>query len=236
MGGQSAVGGLARSVMFVDHDANATDDKKQVAVVTVSRDVGASGGTISGLLAKRLFVPCYGYSMIDNIIKDSKTAKHQIDIHDEKNHGKMEDFVRSILTDGSSPKYEYYSRLIQAVRLIADTGGVILGRGAHLILACHPQVFRVRIEGSLDYCVKRIALREHVVPEKAKEIIAARTKERGLFLKALYKRFPNNLRFSDLVVNTDKASDGNVVDIIICAMEKMGHYVPSLTMQKLAVV
>ncbi|MBF0140719.1 MAG: cytidylate kinase-like family protein [Magnetococcales bacterium] len=236
MGDNTAIGGLARSVMFDDHYADKSNSSNKVPVVTVSRDVGASGGYIAELLAKRLSVPCYGYSMIDRIIKDTKSEKDLINIHDEKQQCNIENFIRCVLTNSSATKTEYYSRLIQTVRDIASTGGVILGRGAHLILACHPNVFRVRIEGSLDHCVKRVAVRENITIEKSKEIIALRTKERALFLKTLYKRFPNNLRYSDLVVSTDKATEVDVVDIIVHAMEIMGHYVPVAIKQKSVLV
>ncbi|MBF0108624.1 MAG: cytidylate kinase-like family protein [Magnetococcales bacterium] len=226
MSGIVAISGLTRSVIFDKNRVKECDNEKKCPVVTVSRDVGAGGGHIAELLAQQLGIPCYGYSMVDDIIKEAKTDKHLMDLMDERYPSILEHWISDLILKGSFSKAEYHRRLTQTVYAIASTGGVILGRGAHLILANRPNVFRVRIEGSLEPCAKRVSKRENVTIDEAKRIIADRTRERAEFLRDFYKQFPNNLRYSDLVVNTDKVSDENAVAIILFAMEKMGHHVP----------
>ncbi|MBF0174346.1 MAG: cytidylate kinase-like family protein [Magnetococcales bacterium] len=223
MRGIVAISGLTHSVIFDKNRVKECDNEKKCPVVTISRDVGAGGGHIAELLAQQLGIPCYGYSMIDGIINEAKTDKHLMNLMDERYPSILEHWISNLILKGNFSKAEYHRRLTQTVYAIANTGGVILGRGAHLILANKPNVFRVRIEGSLEQCAKRVSKRENVTLDEAKKIIAERTKERADFLKDFYKLFPNNLRYSDLVINTDKASDKNAVEIILFAMEKMGH-------------
>lgn len=225
MRGTIAICGLTRSMMFDKKRVNECDHDNKCPVVTISRDVGAGGGHIAELLAKELNVPCYGYSMIDSIIKQAKTDKQLMGLMDERNPSFIENWISDLILKGNLSQTEYYRRLIQTVHAITSTGGVIVGRGAHLILATNRNVFRVRIEGSLEFCAKRVSKRENVTIEEACQIIAVRTNERAKFLRNFYKLFPNNLRYSDLVINTDKVTDNNAVDIIVYAMDKMGHYV-----------
>ncbi|MBF0420577.1 MAG: cytidylate kinase-like family protein [Magnetococcales bacterium] len=232
MSGTVAISGLTRSMMFDKNRAKECDQNNKCPVVTISRDVGTGGGHIAELLANELNVPCYGYSMIDGIIKQSKSDKQLMSLMDERNPSFIETWISDLILKGNLSQTEYFRRLIQTVHAIADTGGVIVGRGAHLILASNHNVFRVRIEGSLEFCAKRVSKRENVTLDEAKQIIAFRTNDRAKFLKSFYKLFPNNLRYSDLVINTDKASDKNAVDIIVYVMEKMGHYVPKKINEK----
>ncbi|MBF0133853.1 MAG: cytidylate kinase-like family protein [Magnetococcales bacterium] len=217
------IAGLGRSVLFDPQQGRDCKKGQSCPVVTISRDVGASGGNIARLLATKLSVPCYGFSMIDDIIEQIKSEKHLMALVDERYPSTMESWFSDLFLKGSIPTAEYYRRIIQTVNAIADTGGVILGRGAHLILASNPSVFRARIEGSLAHCAKRVSIREKVTIENAKEMIALKTKERSEFLRELYKRFPNNMKYSDIVINTDKVSDDDAVDILVYAMGKMGH-------------
>ena len=81
---------------------------------------------------------------------------------DERTPNPLEDWVYALFSKGEISRSSFYRRLIKTTVFIANTGGVIIGRGAHLILANNPNVFRVRIEGSHEICAKRVAEREKV--------------------------------------------------------------------------
>ena len=164
--------------------------------------------------------------MLDEIIKESKTDKFLMGLIDERAPSPLEDWIHSLFTKGEVSRAGFYRRLIKTTLAIARTGGVIIGRGAHLILANNPRVFRVRIEGSLEICVKRVAEREHIKVKKAKELIAKTDHERKRYVKELYNRFPTERAYYDLVVNSDTVTPHTAVEIIVYAMEKMGYYIP----------
>ncbi|MBF0460132.1 MAG: cytidylate kinase-like family protein [Magnetococcales bacterium] len=195
-------------------------------VVTLSRSFGSNGSKIAELLAESLAVPCFGYSMLDGIIKETKTDKFLMRLIDEQAPNPLEDWIHTLLTKGDASKEGFHQRLIKVALAIAESGGVIIGRGAHLLLAEDHKVFRVRIEGSLDVCAKRVAEREHLTTEEAKKLIAGVDSERKLFVKGIYNRHPTQRAHYDLVLNSDDISIHTAVEIIILVMEKMGFYVP----------
>jgi cytidylate kinase len=226
MGNIIGIYGTSLSSYFDPKRVEKCDREKKCPVVTVSRSVGAGGGKIAELLSEQLTVPCFGYSMFDGIVKESKQDKYLLALVDEKAPGTLEDWIHSLFTKGQTSKSDFYMRLVKTTLAIAKTGGVIVGRGAHLVLASNPRVFRVRIEGSMDVCVERVAKREKIKTKKAREFIQKIEKDRIKYVRELYNRFPNDRGYYDLVVNTDKLNSHDAVEIITHAMEKMGYYVP----------
>ncbi|MBF0380599.1 MAG: cytidylate kinase-like family protein [Magnetococcales bacterium] len=220
------ISGLSVSEYFNPKRVEKCDREKKCPVVTVSRSVGAGGSKIAELLADRLTVPCFGYSLIDGIIKESKQDKQLMSMVDEKAPGLLVDWIYAAFTKGKVSKPNFYQHLIKTTLAIAQTGGVIIGRGAHLILSNNPSVFRVRIEGSMEVCVNRIAKRENMNSKKAKEFILKTEKERVKYVKELFNYCPTNRSYYDLVINTDTVTPHDAVEVIIFAMKKMGYNVP----------
>ena len=226
MGKMLGVYGTSLSDYFDPKRVEKCDSEKKCPVVTISRTVGAGGGKIAEMLADQLTVPCFGYSMLDSIVKESKQDKYLLSMVDEKAPGVLEDWIHSLFTKGQISKSGFYMRLVKTTMAIAKTGGVIVGRGAHLVLASDPRVFRVRIEGSLEVCSKRVAERENIKLKKAKELIIKTEQERHQYVRELYNRFPHDRAYYDLVVNTDKISISDTVELISVAMNMAGHHVP----------
>ena len=226
MGNIIGIYGTSLSNYFDPKRVEKCDREKRCPVVTLSRGVGSGGGKIAELLAEELTVPCFGYSMFDGIVKESKQDKFLLALVDEKAPGTLEDWIHSLFTKGQASKSDFYMRLIKTTLAIAKTGGVIVGRGAHLVLASNPRVFRVRIEGSMDVCVERVAKREKIKTKKSKELILKVEKERRKYVKELYNRFPHDRAYYDLVINTDKLSSHDAVELITNTMGKMGFYLP----------
>ncbi len=225
MENNSGIGSMIKSGLFVPAQ-DVTPTIKQPPVVTLSRNFGSNGGKIAELLAQRLQVPCYGHSMIDELANKTQTTKKLLSLMDEKLPRPIDSFIYSLFVKPDQSVNGYYKNIIKTVLNISKSGGVIIGRGARLILAEFPHVFRLHIEGSRTACIKRVAQREAISKEEAKRKITETEKERSRFLKGLFKRHPNNRNYYDLVINTDKIEPQLAVDIIINAMEKMGYLLP----------
>ncbi|MBF0184644.1 MAG: cytidylate kinase family protein [Magnetococcales bacterium] len=222
MDNRPAISGLVKSTLFSDATDHSHQGASKPVVVTVSREFGSNGGKIAELLAEQLHIPCYGYSMIDQLVQTNHTTNKLMSLMDEKLPKAIDSFLYSLFIEPEQSVAGYYKNLIKAVNRIAQIGGVILGRGARLILADQPHVFRVRIEGSRDIRIKRVAQREGISAEEAKEKINSIEKERSRFLKGLYKRFPNQRTYYDLVINSDRIEPHRVASVIMHAMEGMG--------------
>ncbi len=225
MSNNTGINSLVKSGLFNTTVQDTILSRKQPSVVSVSRNFGSGGGKIAEMLAERLHVNCYGHSMIDELIKKTQTTKKLMSLMDEKLPRPVDSFIYSLFLKPDQSVSGYYKNIIKTTMMIAQDGGVIIGRGARLILANHPNVFRVNIEGSHDICARRVAEREGISLEEAIQHIVTIDKERSRFLKGLYKRFPNNRTYYDLVINSDRLEPHNAVEIIISAMEKMGYLV-----------
>lgn len=218
--------GLSLSSFFDPKRVAKCDREEKCPVVTVSRSFGSNGSKIAELIADLLTVPCFGYSMLDTIIQEAKSDRYLMDLIDEHAPSAMEDWIHALFTKGEISRAGFYQRLIKTTLAISRSGGVIVGRGAHLILASNPKVFRVRIEGSLEVCAKRVAERENVKIKRAKELIIKTDRERNRYVRELYQRFPHDRAFYDLVINSDGLSPHVCAELVVHAMEKMGYYVP----------
>ncbi|NGZ06306.1 MAG: response regulator [Magnetococcales bacterium] len=218
------IGSVVKSGLFKEgHATGHAPEERHPIVVTVSRNFGSNGGKIAELLAERLGVTCYGHSMIDELMNKTHTTKKLMSIMDEKLPRAIDSFLYSLFVKPEQSVSGYYKNIIKTILNIAKTGGVIVGRGARLILAHDPHVFRIHIEGAKDVCIRRVAQREGITLDAAKRKIIEIEKERSRFLKGLFKRYPNTRTYYDLVLNTDRIDPVHAVDIIVHAMERMGY-------------
>ncbi|MBF0339719.1 MAG: cytidylate kinase family protein [Magnetococcales bacterium] len=219
----SGIGSVIKSGLFTETQKSGAATERHPIVVTVSRTFGSNGGKIAELLAERLGVTCYGHSMIDEMMNKTQTTKKLMSLMDEKLPRAIDSFLYSLFVKPEQSVTGYYKNIIKTILNIAKGGGVIVGRGARLILAHDPHVFRIHIEGTKDVCIKRVAQREGITLDAAKRKIGDTEKERSRFLKGLFKRYPNSRTYYDLVLNSDRIDPVHAVDIIVNAMERMGY-------------
>ncbi|MBF0383441.1 MAG: cytidylate kinase-like family protein [Magnetococcales bacterium] len=100
-------------------------------------------------------------------------------------------------------------------------GGVVVGRGAHLLTSAENS-FRVRLEGSLPVCAERVAEQRGVKRSEAEKIIQKTNDERTKFVRKIYKKHAGSRNFYDMVINTDRFTPEQTVDLIMLTMGKLG--------------
>jgi hypothetical protein len=174
-------------------------------VVTISRDYGSGGREIAALLATRLSVPVYDKELMDAVVEQSGANPHLMAQLDERTRSFWDSWIISMLSGENVLDDNYRRHLAKVVLSIFNTGngGVIIGRGAHLVLA-QQNIFRVRISASPETCTERIAHKLQVSLEEARKEVA-RINEPTAF---------------DLTINTDHLSKyEEVAEIIIFAMQ-----------------
>ncbi|MDP2154681.1 MAG: cytidylate kinase family protein, partial [Sulfuricella sp.] len=140
---------------------------------------------------------------------------------DEKTRGFWDSWIVSMLSGENVLEDNYRRHLVKVVLGILNTGngGVIIGRGAHLVLA-HQHVFRVRITASPETCAERVAHKRQVSQEEARQEVARVNEGRSRFVWDVFKKRLNDPAAFDLTINTDRLSKyEEVVEIIIFAMQ-----------------
>lgn len=204
-------------------------------VVTVSRECGSMGQKVAQLLADTLEVHCCDRMILQEVARRAHVDEKLVEALDQ-HVSKIEGHWWKKLLHQDALSYEdYYQNLVKTVLSISRTGGVILGRGANLILG-EKKAFRVRVSGSLSKCAELISDRDNVDIEQAVEKAKQSNRERAEYIQKLYSTDINDLSHYDLVLNSDRYDHVQMVDLILFAMEKSGYTIPHDARKSLAVL
>ncbi|MGD0207539.1 MAG: cytidylate kinase-like family protein [Verrucomicrobiota bacterium] len=114
------------------------------------------------------------------------------------------------------PAWVLVPQVVETTLRLALAGHAILvGHGATVVTAKLPNVFHVRLTGSLQKRVERVQKLRNLTPEAAAKIVRKEDYDRGRYVKAhFHARLDNELLY-DLAINTDRASDGDAVAVIV---------------------
>jgi cytidylate kinase len=203
-------------------EERAAAERRATYVVTVSRGYGALGKEIAQALADTLGVRC-----CDRIILQEVAKRAQVDVElvkrlDERVSTIGSDFWKTLFREKSYSKERYLHHLVKVVLNISTRGGVIVGRGAHLILGPE-RCFRVRIVGSPETCAERIRVREGIDIEAARRRVEQVNRERAEYLNELYGVHAGDPSNFDLVLNTDRFTVNEALALILDALQQAGY-------------
>jgi cytidylate kinase len=195
--------------------------KAETYVVTISRGFGAGGKSVGQLLADTLEVRCCDKYILQEVAKRAHVDQELVRTLDE--HVKKIDghWWQKLLHKDAFSYEDYYQHLVKTVLSITRTGGVIIGRGANLILGAE-NAFRVRITASPENCARNVASRENISHDDALQRVREVDLERAEYIKMLYDADINDLSNYDLVLNSDRYDRVQLVELILNAMEKAG--------------
>jgi len=199
--------------------------KAKVKVVTVSRDFGSMGKLVAKLLADTLEVRCCDRFILQQVAQRAHVDEELVRALDEHVSKINGHWWQHLLQKDAFSYEDYYHYLVKIVLSISHNGGVIVGRGANLILS-ENKAFRVRITGSVEQCAKRVASREKIDREESIELVRKVNKERAEYIQMLYDADINEPSAYDLVLNSDRYDRVQMVELILDAMEKAGYKLP----------
>jgi cytidylate kinase len=121
------------------------------------------------------------------------------------------------LSDATFRKNDYFHRLMETVLCLARQGpAVFVGRSTDLILP-KTKGLRVKLIASIEYCAARFAEHNHMEPQQAREEIARIETERREFIHNHFHIDAYDPMRFDLLVNVERFSIGQIVDLILAA-------------------
>ncbi len=127
-------------------------------------------------------------------------------------------FIDEVMDDLFSlrpPSWELMPQLIETVRHLAMTGHAILvGHGATIVTANLPNVYHVRLTGSLPRRIERIQNVRGLTRDEAAKFVKLQDHRREKYLKAHFDARLDNELLYDLTINTDRIPDADAVSII----------------------
>ncbi len=199
--------------------------KAKVHVVTVSRDFGSMGKLVAQLLADTLEVRCCDRFILQQVAQRANVDEELVRALDEHVSKINGHWWQHFLQKDAFSYEDYYRYLVKTILSISRSGGVIVGRGANLILS-ENKAFRVRITGSVEQCAKRVASREQTGIEESRKLVREVNNERAEYIQMLYDTDINDPSAYDLILNSDRYNRVQMVELIMDAMEKAGYKIP----------
>lgn len=200
--------------------------EKRPCVVTVSRGFGSMGKEVAQLLADTLEVRCCDRYILQEVARRAHMDEDLVKVLDEHVSNFDKHWWQKLLgRKDTFSQEDYYHHLVKVVLSISRTGGVIVGRGANIILGPE-RAFRVRITGSLAPCSERIADREDIELADARKCVVDKNRERAAYILNLYNADIDDTSLYDLVINSDRYNSEQVVEIILVAMRNAGQSLP----------
>lgn len=113
------------------------------------------------------------------------------------------------------PSWVLVPQVMETTLRLAIAGHAILvGHGATLITARLPNVFHVRLTGSLPKRIERVQKLRNLTPSVAAKFVRKEDRGREKYVKAhFHARLDNELLY-DLLINTDRISNADAVAMI----------------------
>jgi len=113
------------------------------------------------------------------------------------------------------------TQISETILRLAEMGHcVLVGRGANIVLAKCETAFHVRLVGSLERRIERIAEAEKLDPSVAREYIRTEDAARRRYIKSYFdSEIDDPLRYH-LVVNTDSLNIDDTAEIIAAAVAR----------------
>jgi hypothetical protein len=191
--------------------------------VTISRDIGALGDIVASELGTRLCWQVFDKEIVDYIAKQSHVRQDLVRQMDETARSLVHDTVDRLLRmsqGGYFGNEEYHVALLKTLATLAAEGGVILvGHGGTFVLQGQPGL-HLRITASLETRVERLSKRWVVPLEAARKRVLQIDAERRHFVLYHFKLDREDVRFFDLVFNTDHMSVEQVVTSVLGVMQQ----------------
>lgn len=188
-------------------------------VITIARDHGAGGEAIAGKVAERLGLHCFDREILEAILKTATGDPHLMRALDETLPAYSGTFLYAALMGLNDPLTEYQSLLLRMVNGIAQQGGVIVGRGAHLLVR-GPRRLRVRIVGSDEVCARRLAAGDDTQVQARLSEVRKTNAARAEYVRKIYHADNADPLAYDLVINTDRFADLDAVADLITTAAK----------------
>ena len=191
-------------------------------VICISRDLGSGGGQVAALLGKRLGLDIYDWEILDRISKRLHADAETMRAVDAGARELRDLWLYSLVTGEDLDADNYRRQLENVVLSLGRSGGIILGRGAHLILA-RSGALRVRFTGSPEVCARRLAAARGGDPAQWLTTIDEVNHRRSKFVWDSFRARLNDPRTFDITVNTDQFADlEKAVDLLVCMLAAVG--------------
>lgn len=178
----------------------------QRPMITISREYGAYGGEMGKIVARALDIDFHAQELVHQIAKHAHVREQVVQALDERAQGNLRLWIDDLITIRKFEANDYLNALTETVGAIArHSRGVIVGRGAHLILD-PSRTLRVRVFAPADRRAQYVAQREGMSLGEATLKVARVDEERREFFEKHFGANVSDPLGFDLTINTSSFS------------------------------
>jgi len=187
--------------------------KKQLYVITISRQLGSGGAYIGQLIAKTLGIFYADREIISEAAQKLRLLEKEVESREERTRF-WQSLIESytINTDNYLPTqlivpidrelFEAESDIIE--RIATERSAVVIGRCSNYILKAHPKHISVYVHATPEFRIARIKYLYKITDEEAEKKMHSSDKERSRYNKKYTGIDWHDLRQYDVCLDTSK--------------------------------
>lgn len=199
-------------------------DLKDIEVypfLTISRDFGCGEEEIIPLLEKELGWKVYGRNLLDHLARRESLSRSFMDTLDEQKQSLIDNWVNFLIRSGSVLQDDYVVKISKMIKVIvAHESAIILGRGAHYILADKKEGLHVKLIAPLDVRVKNIMKVRKLDEKEARKLADQIDEERRTFVQRYFNRDFRECEKFDLTFNTTSVSPEAICKVVLLLLKE----------------
>ena len=202
-------------------------DRQRFSAVTISRQAGAGGHSIAQELAQYLEAcdeprarpwVVLDRGLVEKALEDHNLPARLARFLPEDRISQISDTMDELF-GLHPPSWLLVRKTSETILHLAELGHVILlGRGSNVITSKLPQVFHVRLVGSLSRRLKRLQETQKLGYEEARKLAEREDLARARYLRQFFDKNIDDPLLYHLVINTDLISFQDAAHTIVSAM------------------
>jgi cytidylate kinase len=184
-------------------------------VITVSNMTGCCPRDLSQILAAELDCQVWEPELLDLVAQDQRLRQEVEAILDDEARGRVDGLVEAMVARQHCRDDDDTLALVRVVRILAETGGVVLqGRGAAFVLADRADL-RLRLVAGERHRLAQIQRLEALDPREAGVFMRAGDSRRSAFVRLKFHADVDDSRRYDLTLNTEHLAPEAAADLAL---------------------
>ena len=207
----------------------ATSPPAKLRMVTMSATYGCGGSLVAPKLAERVGLPFADRLIPARGSNEAPSAEESLTDQERAQVRGRRLLERLVLLapglnlptpDASDLRDQLRDRVAASIRALVDDGGaVLLGRAGAVVLANHPGVFHVRLDGPEPRRIERACRFEGIDEATGRDRLVETDSARARYVQRLYGRDPADASLYHLVLDATVFTVEDLVDVVAVAAE-----------------
>jgi cytidylate kinase len=197
-----------------------------MAVITISRQYGAGGKTLGGMIAEEFGYTFADADIVQQLAKEANVSTNWVEAFEKEAGSRLSRMISSMVSQrwidrvlanerGYLDEKIYLDYLVLIIARMADEGdAVILGRGSQYILKDHPDAYHILLIDDLENRIKFLKKHYNYSPRKARQVVGYEDKRRLSLYRRLGKKDYDSPSLYHLVLNMGRLNLEGAVKLV----------------------